>query len=140
MFATRKDIGRVYVIKIILPDLAVVHKIGMCHSNRSVDRMMEILRSWFSKYRFVPYTELRLDMESNYPRQIESHIHKVLSHKQFIPNEKVSGGKEMFTDVDEFRVIQYLKHCNMSITDTPLDLTPLDYKHLGESLFSEGNT
>ena len=133
-FFKRKDIGRVYVIKMTLPGNTVIWKIGMCHSNRSTDRMMEILRSWFTKYRFVPYTELKLDMDCGRPKEIEAHIHKILSHKQFIPDEKVSGGTEMFIDINELRVIQYLKQCNNAQFDKPLELNGVDYQHLGEFL------
>lgn len=134
-FMDRQDFGRVYVIKMLLPDDTVVHKIGMCNSSRSVDRMMEILRSWFVKFRFVPYSELRLDMQTHQPKELESHIHKILRHKQFVPNHKVNGGNEMFTDVDELRVIQYLKHCNDSPFELCTDLTDNDYKNLGQLLF-----
>jgi len=133
-FFKRQDIGRVYVIKMILPGNVVIHKIGMCNSSRSTDRMMEILRSWFTKFRFVPYTELKLDMETGYPKEIEEHMHKCLEHKQFIPNEKVSGGTEMFTDIDEFRIIQYLKQCNDNLFAEPLNLSKKDYKNLGQFL------
>lgn len=118
----------------ILPDDTVVHKIGMCNSNRSTDRMMEILRSWFVKFRFVPYSELRLDMQTHEPYKLEAHIHKVLKHKQFIPNHKVSGGEEMFIDIDELRVIQYLKHCNDSPFELCTDLSSADYENLGKFL------
>ncbi|MDH5602276.1 MAG: GIY-YIG nuclease family protein [Gammaproteobacteria bacterium] len=133
-FFKRQDIGRVYVIKMVLPGGTVVYKIGMCNSSRSTDRMMEILRSWFTKFRFVPYTELKLDMETGWPKELETHIHKCLEHKQFIPNENVSGGTEMFTEIDEFRVIQYLKHCNDNQFSEPLELSKEDYKHLGQFL------
>lgn len=131
MFAKRQDIGRVYVIKMVLPDGTIVHKIGMCSSNRSTDRMMEILRSWFTKYRFVPYSELKLDMETGRPLEIEQHMHKMLAHKQYVPGEKVSGGTEMFEGIDEFRVLQYLKHCNDDVFSQPLGLNDNDYKNLG---------
>ena len=133
-FATRRDVGRVYVIKMILPGELVVHKIGMCKSSRSTDRMMEILRSWFMKFRFVPHSELKLDMETGRPLEIEAHIHKVLYHKRYVPEHKVSGGTEMFIGIDEFRVIQYLKHCEDVTFDKPLGLTSNDYKHLGQFL------
>jgi len=133
-FFKRQGIGRVYVIKMILPGDIVIHKIGMCHSNRATDRMMEILRSWFTKFRFVPYTELKLDMETGRPKELEEHIHGILRHKQFIPNEKVEGGTEMFIDIDEFRVIQFLKQCNDNLFDKPLGLSPVDYRNLGQFL------
>ena len=133
-FFKRRDIGRVYVVKMTLPGDLYVYKIGMCNSNRSTDRMMEILRSWFTKFRFIPHSELKLDMETGRPREIEAHIHKALYHKRYTPTEKVSGGTEMFTGLDEFRVLQYLKHCNDDVFDSPLGLTDTDYKHLGQFL------
>lgn len=93
---------------------------------------MEILRSWFTKFRFVPYSELKLDMETGRPLEIEAHIHKCLAHKNYLPDRKVEGGTEMFTGIDEFRVLQYLRHCNDNLFDEPLGLTDDDYKHLGQ--------
>jgi len=118
------------MLKMHLPGKCTIYKIGMTNSNRSTDRMMEILKSWFIKYRFVPYTELKLDMECSRPKELEKFIHKVLSKHQFLPHEKVSGGTEMFIDIDEFRVIQYLKQFNTYLFDNPLDLTDSDYSHL----------
>lgn len=106
----------------------------MCNSNRSTDRMMEILRSWFTKFRFVPYSELRLDMETGYPKELESHIHRILSHKRYDPKESVSGGTEMFFHIDEFRVLHYLKAFDDKMLDKPLNLSDTDYKNLGEYL------
>jgi len=129
-FFKRQDIGRIYVLRISLPDNTIIHKIGMTNSNRSTDRMMEILRSWFTKYRFVPFTELRLDMECGHPRELEQHIHNILARKQFIPNEEVSGGTEMFIGIDEFRVIHYLRQFNEDNFKEPLDLADADYDAL----------
>ena len=134
-FFKRQSIGRVYVIRMVLPGDVVIWKIGMCNSNRATDRMMEILRSWFNKYRFVPYTELKLDMETSHPKEIEQHIHGILAHKKFDPDHKVSGGTEMFIDIDQFRVIQYLRHCGQNdimMFAEPLELSEEDYKNLGQ--------
>lgn len=131
-FFKRKDIGRVYVIKMVLPDDTVIHKIGMCKSSRSTDRMMEILRSWFMAFRFVPYTELRLDMHTHRPLELEAHIHRILDHKRYRPDYDVSGHTEMFTGINEFRVIQFLKQCKDEEFDKPMFLSPGDYKVLGQ--------
>jgi len=130
-FFTKREIGRLYVIRMTLPDGVVVHKIGMCNSDRAVDRMMEILRSWFTRFRYIPHTVLKLDMNTGYPKELESHIHAILKHKQYIPHMKVEGRTEMFTGIDEFRVIHYLKAFNEDLF--PLKpLTTTDYKHLGQ--------
>lgn len=122
-FFARQDIGRLYILKMVLPDDTIVHKIGMCNTDRVQDRMMEILRSWFMQYRFVPYTELRLSIETGYPKEFEAFIHKVLAPKRFIPHKKVSGGTEMFTDINEFRLIHYLKAFNEDNFKEGLNLT-----------------
>lgn len=130
-FFERKDVGRIYVIRMELPDGYIVHKIGMCNSNRSVDRMLEILRSWFMRFRFIPYCELKLDMECNCPKELEAHIHKILGHQQFHPHMKVDGGCEMFIGIDEFRVLHYLRTFNEDLAGR-LNLTDKDYENLGQ--------
>ena len=129
-FFNRQDIGRIYVMRMELPDSTVVHKIGMCNSDRATDRMMEILRSWFIQYRFVPYTELKLDMETGYPKELEQLIHRILAPLQFIPNKKVSGGTEMFTDINEFRLLHYIRAFNESNFKEGMQLTDNDCNHL----------
>lgn len=132
-FFERKDIGRIYVIRIELPDDTIVHKIGITRSDRTVDRMMEILRSWFIRFRFVPYSELRLDMKTFYPTEIEKHIHRMLRHKRFIPHMKVSGGSEMFVDIDEDRVLHYIRTFDDELAPK-LKLKKEDYEVLGKWL------
>ena len=133
-FFKRMDIGRLYVIKMVLPDGLIVHKVGMTKSDRATDRMMEILRSWFVKYRFSPYSELRLDMECNYPAELEKHIHQVLGHSRFEPSHKVDGGTEMFVDIDEVRLIHYLRNFNSNLLEEFLELSDSDCKAVGQLL------
>jgi hypothetical protein len=130
-FFQKRETGRIYVIRMELPDGYVVHKIGMTNSDRAVDRMLEILRSWFMRFRFVPYCELRLNMETGYPKEIEKHIHNILSHRQFHPHMKVEGGTEMFIGIDEFRVLHYLRTFNEDLAPK-LKLTDKNYKVLGQ--------
>ena len=114
-FFKRQDIGRVYVVKLILPDDTVVHKVGMCNSSRSADRMMEILKSWFNAYRFVPYAELRLDLQCHEPEKLEKYIHRILKPVAFEPSKKVNGGTEMFTDVNESKLIWFIRAAERSM-------------------------
>ena len=136
-FFTRQDIGRVYVIRATLPDDTVLYKIGMVNSSRSVDRMMEILRSWFQAYRFVPYTELRLDRECSHPYQLEQFMHKVLARYQWVPSKKVDGGTEMFIGLDERRLLHYLRNFNEQNFTTPLELSDEQYQVIGKLLAHE---
>jgi len=113
-FFKRQDYGRLYVIKMVLPDNLVIYKIGMTNSNRATDRLMEILRSWFTAYRFVPYTELKLDREVTTPRQIESLAHKILKDFRWTPDKKVDGGTEMFTGLGELQLLHFLRHLEIN--------------------------
>jgi len=125
-FFTRKEIGRLYVLRILV-DGCIVHKIGMVNTDRSTDRMMEILRSWFVAYRYVPLTVMKLDMKCDDPHKLEKHIHKILKNNQYLPDKKVSGGTEMFKNVDEVKVIAFLKAYNNSMCVNPDQLTEKEY-------------
>ena len=116
--------GRVYVIRLVLKDGTVIHKIGMTHSDRSTDRMMEILRSWFMKYRYVPYAELRLDKKTEVPALLEKHMHELLAEWKWIPDQLVDGAQEMFQHLNEEEVLDYLRNFDYHIFlegDKPLD-------------------
>lgn len=121
-FFERQNLGRLYVIRMSLPGDTIIYKIGMTHSARSTDRMMEILRSWFQAYRFVPYAELRLDMACKDAGKLEKYIHTLLKDNQFIPDIKVDGGTEMFIEINELRVIQFLRAYNASNYTSPPEL------------------
>jgi len=117
MFFTTKNYGRLYAIKLTFPGDLIVYKVGMTESDRSANRMMEILRSWFMAYRFIPHTELKLDREVLDPRGMEKTAHKVLEDFRWIPDKKVDGGTEMFTGLDEVRLLHFLRHLEVH-TDT----------------------
>lgn len=104
------QVGRVYVIRLVTEDGEVVHKIGMTNTPRSADRMMEILRSWFMAFRYVPTARLKLDKETGVPLLLEKHMHELLADLRWNPSKKVDGGTEMFTDVDEEAVLEYLRN------------------------------
>ena len=136
-FFSRQGVGRLYVLKLVLPDGTVVHKIGITNSDRTTDRMLEILRSWFNHYRYVPYTEIRLDMEFGYAKRLEKFIHKVLLRYRYSPTYKVEGYTEMFTGVDEFRLLHYLKGCSEANFAKPLFLSDQAYDALGRLICAE---
>ena len=118
------------MLKLVLPDDTVVFKVGMTNSNRATDRMMEVVRSWFNSYRFVPYTSLRLDREVENPLELEQAVHKVLAEYNWIPDKKVDGGTEMFTGLDELRLVHFVKNINIA----PKGITEEGYAALGRLL------
>jgi len=108
-------LGRVYILEIRLSNNQIIYKIGMCKAPRSTDRMLEILRSWFMQYRYVPNTRCRLDYETGVPLLLEKHLHQLLSEWKWVPDKKVDGGQEMFKDIDVEEVISYVKDFDYSL-------------------------
>lgn len=102
--------GRLYIIEFVTAEKETVYKIGMTYSPRSVDRMMEILRSWFMQYRYVPEAKLRLDFATGVPLLFEQHIHEMLKDHKWIPDKKVDGGQEMFKNICVDTVKDYVKN------------------------------
>ncbi len=101
------EYGRLYVIRLVLKDGTEVHKVGMCNSSRSADRMMEVLRSFFMQYRYVPYAELRRDKKVLIPYVVETYMHKLLKEYRYTFDKKFDGCQEFF-DIDEDSFLEYL--------------------------------
>lgn len=101
--------GRVYVYTIELGDGTRLWKVGMCSSDRTVDRMFEVLTSFFKVYRYVPTTRLRLDKKTLVPRLLEKHIHRLLEEYNYRFDKKFDGNTEFFSDLDEGALLDYLR-------------------------------
>ena len=119
-FFKKQEYGRLYVIKMVFTDGLVVFKIGMTNSDRATDRLMEILRSWFTYYRYIPYTELKLDREVINPAGVEKLAHKTLKDYRWFPRLKTSGSTEMFTGLNEHRLLHFLR--NLEADQTAEDI------------------
>ncbi len=100
--------GRLYVFKFTLDNNIVVHKVGMCHSARALDRMMEVLRGFFKAYRYVPRCELRRDKKILIPRLVEKHMHGLLEEWSHTFDKKFDGSTEFFFNLDEEALLEYL--------------------------------
>ena len=100
--------GRLYVLRITLRCGKRVHKVGMTHSDRSTDRMLEILRSFFNTYRYVPMCELRKDKEVLIPLLVERHFHDILDEWSYTFDKKFDGCTEFFENLDEDVILEYL--------------------------------
>ena len=115
MFATKKGLvkkththGRVYVFKFTLDDGTILHKVGMCHSPRSIDRMFEVLRGFFTVFRYSPKCELRKDKKVLVPHLVEKHLHYLLEEMSYSFDKKFDGSTEFFSDIDEEALLDYL--------------------------------
>jgi len=100
--------GRVYVFRFVLECGTIVHKVGLCHSNRATDRMMEVLLSFYNAYRYVPMCRLRRDRGYQVPHLVEKHLHELLAELKYKFDKKFSGHTEFFKDVDEELLLDYI--------------------------------
>ena len=100
--------GRLYVLKFELDNGDVIHKVGMCNSNRTLDRMMEITRSFFLTYRYIPRITMRKDKKVVAPLLVEQHMHEILDEHSYTFEKKFDGSTEFFKDLDESVLLDYL--------------------------------
>lgn len=100
--------GRLYVFRFELDSGETVWKVGMCNSDRSTDRFMEVCLGFFKNYRYVPRSCIRKDKKVVAPRLVEKHLHALLDEYRFSFNKKFSGSTEFFSDIDEKVLLDYL--------------------------------
>ena len=140
MFHTRKKpvvedgYGRLYVLKFELDNGVILHKVGMCSSNRTVDRMMEILRSYFMVYRVVPKVTLRKDKKVVVPLLVEKHLHSLLADWNFRFDKKFDGSTEFFTDIDEEVLLDYIDKFDYRELLRVKKMKSLDYNDITKEL------
>ena len=118
-YLTKLENSRVYVLRITTADNLVIHKIGMCNTSRVTDRMMEILRSWFCSYRYVPTTKLLLNINCVEARCVEAYIHRLLKPLAFAYERKTDGSTEMFCNVNEHRLLWFIRGLDNSMQTIP---------------------
>ncbi len=89
---------RVYIIKQRLHDdnINCIFKIGKSSGKNSVDRMMQLIRSFFMKYRHTPEFVLKRDRECGSAFKIESALHKEFSQYKYYHSKPIDGKDEWF--------------------------------------------
>ena len=92
--------GRLYLFYIRFNDLDL-YKVGITFSDRSTDRLMEVLRDIFNKYRFVPYSRILRDKKVYIPRIVERYMHIELDEYRYTFDKKFDGSTEFFTGLDK---------------------------------------
>jgi len=103
--------GRVYIFELVLEDGTELCKVGMVNSDsmsRVTDRLMEVLRSFFMQYRYVPKSRIVKAKKFLIPYYVETHLHKLLAELKYKTEKKFDGSNEMFTDVDLDELVSYL--------------------------------
>ena len=100
--------GRVYVLRFTLSCGKIVHKVGMCRSARSTDRLFEITRSFFNVYRYSPQVVMKRDKKVIVPLLVEKHLHNILSEWHYTFDKKFGGSTEFFENIDEEILLDYI--------------------------------
>ena len=103
-----KDVGRIYVFRLTLKNNKIIWKVGMTHSDRAIDRMFEVLQSFFQVFRYSPKCELRRDKKVLIPRLVEKHLHELLAELSYKPEKQFDGSTEFFHNLDEDSLLDYL--------------------------------
>jgi len=96
-----KDNNLVYILKVQLATGQVLYKIGVSKKRRHMDRMMEVLKDFFIKYRYVPFTSMKRFRVFPDAYEVERLLHaryKYCNHKF---DKKFCGSTEFFSISDE---------------------------------------
>jgi len=95
----------VYIMKFVLEDGSTLYKIGVTHYKREVERMLEILKSFFVKYRYTPMCKLMRFKRFTNAYSTEKILHQDLANYKFTFDKPFSGSTEFFTGLDEVDLI-----------------------------------
>ena len=102
--------GRVYLLKIEVPDTKdIVWKVGVASGKNSLDRFMQLMRSWYIHYRIIPRAKIKRDRKSKDSYSDEKKIHKLLRKYSYKPSERVDGHTELFKCSEEIALEMYHK-------------------------------
>jgi len=136
----RKDVpiyevtkGRVYVFRLTING-EYIYKVGMCHSDRTTDRFMEILKSYFHTYRYVPEAKILKYKEFSNPLLVEKHLHKELKEYSYKFPKKFDGSTEFFTEIDVAYLLQYIEDFTYNLLLDCTEISEDDYKAIQKEL------
>ena len=88
---------RVYIIKQKLYDTnEYIFKVGKSSGKSSIDRLMQLIRSHFMKYRYTPFATIKRDRATNNAFAIETQLHHEFKQYQYYHDKKVDGANEWF--------------------------------------------
>ena len=89
---------RLYIMEITLPSGMVVTKVGKASGNSSVNRMMQIVESVYTKFRKTPMIYIKRDREVPADKvfEYETILHKFFQPCQYVTKHKWSGHTECF--------------------------------------------
>lgn len=99
----------VYIIKWKAFDVNAdwYYKIGKTIKGRETDRLMEIIRGFFIKHRYTPYTKLLRFQSCSNAFEVETKLHRLFKDKKVYFEEKKSfGGSNEFFLLNEHELLK----------------------------------
>jgi len=104
----------VYILKVQLATGQVLYKIGVSKEKRHMDRMMEVLKDFFIKYRYVPFTSMKRFRVFPDAYEVERILHQRYKEYKYTFDKKFCGCTEFFTIGNEEDLLEFYEqlHCN----------------------------
>jgi len=96
----------VYIIKIQTVEGQLLYKIGVTTEGRHIDRLMEILKGYFTQYRYTPYAKLVRFRVFEDAYSIEHMLHDKYKTNNYKFDKKFCGSTEFFQIDDECKFIE----------------------------------
>ncbi len=88
---------RVYIIKAKMHDTDTwIYKCGKSSGKSSVDRMLQLAKSFFTKYRYIPLMTVKRDRPAPNAFEIETTLHRRFKEFSYYHDKNVDGATEWF--------------------------------------------
>jgi len=89
---------RLYLLEIEMPSGMQCVKIGVASGNNSLERMMQVNRDIFMKFRYTAKIGIKRDREvdADVVFKYETMLHRFFRDHQYIPPRKFDGSTELF--------------------------------------------
>lgn len=90
--------NRLYVFKMKLMDTngSYIYKIGKSSGKNSVDRMMQVIKSFHTKYRYTPYMSIKRDRPCADAFKFEAELHNHFKDNKYYFDKNIDGKTEWF--------------------------------------------
>ena len=98
---------RLYILECVLEDV-LVYKVGKASGHSSKERLLQIVGSYFDKFRVTPVIRIIKDQEVTDVFKKETACHHALAEWSYTPSKSFSGSTEIFRTTKEKVLEVYL--------------------------------
>ena len=89
--------SRVYIFKAKMHDTNTwIYKVGKASGKNSVDRLLQVARSFLMKYRYMPLMTIKRDRSCSNAFEIETALHQHFKEFSYYHDKKIDGFSEWF--------------------------------------------